>query len=350
MHPLLLPPSRHVPFPFCSLLLLLLTSPFILLPISAHFVDPTVAAFPIGPSSSSVSHSVRLPSPSTLTCTFTHSTSPPTLDVSTKPSRFNMADWLSSMTDRGECVTGSANYWSYEVCMLAGVRQSKGAESYGLGKERVVKEMNLVFRGGDECITPTFKGPRETTVNLACDPSSSSPHLSSINEPSTCHYDITVTTTAVCGDTRFPTVTAGVSSEDSQSEDFFMEMTHLHGHDSHSSLSLAPASSHGVEALCAVYSLEPRAKKSELNFVEWELRIDRHEREEVGVEVDHGGWGEEEEGHAARRAEAPLYVARHPGRRVMGEDEVEVELNEDSHVIRSTEEFNGQLAYLKLYA
>ena len=337
--PLLLPPP-----------LLLLTLLSIILPsTSAHFVDPTVAAFPINPESASESHTVRLPSPSPFTCTFTHTTVPPVPDTSERAKRFNMADWLSAMSGQGECVKTTSNYWEYEVCVLASVRQWKGMETYSLGKERVVKEMSLVFKGGDQCTTQAYKGPRETTVTFACDPTSTTPHLTSINEASTCHYEMALTTPAVCGDSRFPTLTPGALTADTATEDWFMEITPLHGHDAHTALATISAPSHPVEAMCAVYSLEPRAKKSELRFTQWELRIDRWEERE-GVEVDEEEGGMEQGGHAVRQAEAPLVAVRHPGRRVMGEDEFEVEFTEDAHSVRNTRLFNGQLAYVKLYA
>ena len=104
-----------------------------------------------------------------------------------------------------------------------------------------------------------------------------------------------------------------------------------------------------VEAMCSVYSMEARAKRSELNFAQWELRIDREERD-AELLVDAGSWGAEEEGHGKRKAETPLVVVRHPGRRVMDEEAYEVELEKDHHVVRNTDRFNGQLAYVKLYA
>ena len=327
-------------------LLALLSSLF--LRSAAHFMDPTVAAFPIAPQTSGESHTVHLPSPSPLSCTFTHSTAAERVNASLQHARFNMAEWLSSMTDRGECGVTTSNYWEYEVCALAGVRQFKQGESYSLGKERTVHEMNVVYSGGDQCVTQSFNGPRETTISLACDLTATALRLTSISEPSTCHYAITVSTAAVCGDSRFPQASAG-SAADSASEDWYLEIAALHAHDSHSALSSAPPSAHGVEAMCVVYSLEPRARKSELNFAQWELRIDRADDSE-DVEVEDGGWGAEESGHGGRDVEAPLYVVRHPGRRIMADDEYEVELSEHSHVIRSSDGFNGQLAYAKLYA
>ena len=100
-----------------------------------------------------------------------------------------------------------------------------------------------------------------------------------------------------------------------------------------------------------VYSLEARAKRSELTFGRWELRVERWEERE-GVEVDgvDGGEGEGEGGYAARKAEAPLVVVRHPGRRAVAEDDFEVEFTADTHAVRNTQHFNGQLAFVKLYA
>ena len=224
--------SHSLPLLF-SLLLFVTSLSFLHLPsTSAHFVDPTVAAFPISPESTDESHTVHLPSPSPYHCTFIHTTIPEVPDIPNTPARFNMADWLSQMTDRGDCVTTTSNYWEYEVCPLAGVRQYKGLETYGLGKERVVKEMSLVFKQGDQCVTQGFSGPRETTVTLACDPTSTTPRLTSITEPSLCKYAMQMTTPAVCGDSRFPTLTPGSSgSADTASEDWFMEITSLQAHD-----------------------------------------------------------------------------------------------------------------------
>ena len=230
-----LQPHRHglLRLAQLSCLVLSLTCLSLLFPTSsAHFLDPTVAAFPIGPSSTAESHTVYLPSPSPYSCTFTHTTVPEVINLSSQPTRFNMVDYLSSMSGRGDCVHSTSNYWDYEVCMLAGVRQSKAGETYGLGRERVVREMTLLFKGGDQCATQLYNGPRETTVAFACDPTSTSPHISSIAEPSTCHYEVTITTLAVCGDSRFSIVQAGTSSEDKAMEDWFLEITHLHGHDS----------------------------------------------------------------------------------------------------------------------
>ena len=125
-----------------------------------------------------------------------------------------------------------------------------------------------------------------------------------------------------------------------------MEVTSLHGHDSHSRGGEA-GDGHGVEVMCSVYSLEARAKRSDLNFVHWELRVDKGEG---GGGDDSDVEGMQEGGHSAEEVEVPLYVARHPGRRSMSDVEVELQLDDNGHSIQNTQQFNGQLAFVKLYA
>jgi hypothetical protein len=133
----------------CLVLILLFS---LLTRATSHFVDPSVSAFPIRPSEESVTRAVRLPSPSTTTCTFSYTTQPATVDT-TKSVRFDMAAWLSSMEGRGECASTTSNYWEYEVCMLSGVKQFKQSESYAMGRERTVKAETILFTNGDRCST-----------------------------------------------------------------------------------------------------------------------------------------------------------------------------------------------------
>jgi hypothetical protein len=192
-------------------------------------------------------------------------------------------------------------------------------------------------------------------VKFACDPTSSSLRLQSITEPKTCRYEAVVSHPAVCGDSRFPVLEGGASSEEKSAEDWFLEITNLHGHDSHTRAGgerggeQEGSAGHSVEVMCSVYSLEPRARRSDLNFKHWELRIDRvddqqQQQEEMGVE------GMQEGGHSAQEVRLPLYVARHPGRVPMSDEELQLQLDDSSHSIRNTDSFNGQLAFVKLYA
>ena len=185
-------------------------------------------------------------------------------------------------------------------------------------------------------------------MKLVCDPTSSTLRLQSISEPKTCRYEALVSSPAVCGDSRFSVLEGGESSEEKSAEDWFLEITNLHGHDSHTRAGgERGGSGHSVEVMCSVYSLEPRARRSDLNFRHWELRIDRadgQQQQEVGVE------GMQEGGHSKQEVRLPLYVARHPGRLPMSDEELQLQLDESSHSIRNTDDFNGQLAFVKLYA
>jgi hypothetical protein len=135
------------------------------IPSASHFVDPTVAAFPIRPVENAVSHTVRLPAPSSTTCTFTYSTEPQVVNT-VKSIRFDMAGWLSAMEGRGECARMTSNYWDYEVCLLTGVKQSKQSDNYGLGKRKVVKAESVLYTDGDKCITTDCQTERKVG-NLA---------------------------------------------------------------------------------------------------------------------------------------------------------------------------------------
>ena len=322
----------------------------------SHFTDPTVAAFPIFPTASE-SHSIRLPAPSTTTCTFTYRTAPPTVDSAVPQRQVKLADVVVTLSKadatRGACSSMSANMWEYELCIVGGVKQRKAGDVYSLGHTRLVQDTSIFYTDGDQCATNEYKGPRQTTVKLACDPTASTLRLIDVTEPQTCRYELTVSTDAVCGDERFPVQLAGVSSEDRSTEDWFMEVTSLHGHDSHTASSLASSSgsSHPVDVMCSVYSLEARARQSELHFHEWTLTIDKGSSSDSSELPSLVGSREDEEGEESeRQARSELVVVRHPGRRRMYDDEYDVEFEESVHTVRNGEDFNGQLAFVKLYA
>ena len=323
-------------------------------PALSHFVDPTVAAFPILPTASET-HTVRLPAPSTTTCTFTYSTAPPTIDSDVPKQRVELADVVATLSkpgdERNPCSTINSNFWDYELCLGGGVTQHKAGDRYTLGRQRVVKETTIVFTEGDQCSASDYTGPRETTVKVACDPAATVLRVTDISEPRTCRYEMTLSTAAVCGDDRFPRQVAGVSNEDRAVEDWFMEVTSLHGHDSHSASSVAgsgSSASHPVDVMCSVYSLEARAKQSELNFQHWEVSINKGSGSSTAEAIV--GRSDEEAGESVRQARSELVVVRHPGRRKMYGQEFDVEYGQNSHTVKNSAAFTGQLAFIKLYA
>ena len=151
----------------CRCLFLVVCVLCCLLPSTSHFVDPTVAAFPIRPVENAVSHTVHLPAPSSTTCTFTYSTEPQVVSTA-KPVHFDMAGWLSGMEGRGDCARLTSNYWDYEVCLLTGVKQSKQSDTYGLGKRKVVKAESILYTDGDRCSTTDCQTRRETAACSRC--------------------------------------------------------------------------------------------------------------------------------------------------------------------------------------
>ena len=313
----------------------------------SHFADPTVAAFPILPTASE-SHTVRLPAPSTTTCTFTYHTAPPTTDATIPKQRVDLPTVLSSLGRpgdvRGVCAVLNSNFWDYELCTESGVTQKKSGDQYTLGKQRDVKDTTIVYTGGDQCVSNDYNGPRETTVKIACDPTATTLRLIDISEPQTCRYAMTATTAAVCGDERFPVQTSGVTSEDRATEDWFMEVTSLYGDEEHTASSVGSSgTAHPVDVMCSVYSLEARATQSELNFQQWQLSINRGS---ASTRTSRPEEGEE----SGRQARSELVAVRHPGRRKMYSDEYEVEYAENVHTVKSAGDFTGQLAYVKLYA
>ena len=324
-------------------------------PALSHFVDPTVAAFPIL-ATASESHTVRLPAPSSTSCTFTYRTAPPDLDTNVAKQRVELADVVASLSEagsdaRGRCATLNSNFWEYELCLGAGTTQHKGGDRYVLGRERVLKETTLLYTGGDQCVSAEYTGLRETTVKVVCDPASTSLRLLDISEPKTCRYEMVASTAAVCGDERYPVQSAGVSNDDRAAEDWFMEITSLHGHDSHSASSLTEGredGAHPVDVMCSVYSLEARAVQSELHFQQWEVTISKGRGSEHSAPIVGDAAQEGEE--SGRQAVSELVLVRHPGRRRMYEDEYEVEYKEVTHTVRGGAAFSGQLAFVKLYA
>ena len=319
-------------------------------PVLSHFLDPTVAAFPILPTASE-SRTVRLPAPSTTTCTFTYRTAAPSVDVEIAKQRVAVADVLSILSQpgdvRGVCSTMNSNFWEYELCVVSGITQRKAGDQYSLGKQRVVKDITVLYTDGDLCATNDYKGPRETTVKFACDPTVTTLRIADITEPRTCRYELTAITSAVCGDERYPKHASDVNGEDRATEDWFMELTSLHGHDSHTASSVAGGkAAHPVDVMCSVYSLEARATQSELNFQHWQVTINKGTTLATRVVGDE----EQEAEESVRQARSELVVVRHPGRRRMYDDEYEVEYGENVHTVKGVKKFNGQLAFVKLYA
>ena len=320
-------------------------------PAFSHFVDPTVAAFPIHPTASE-SHIVRLPAPSTTTCTFTYSTAPPTLESDIPKQRVELSDVLSALSKpgdvRGACSSMNGNGWEFELCTGSGVTQQRGGDRYVLGKQREVKDTTIVYTEGDKCVANEYTGMRDITVKVACDPTATFLRVIDITEPRVCRYEMTVAMAAVCGDERFPTQSAGGSNEDRATEDWFMEVTSLHGHDSHTASSVAGSeAAHPVDVMCSVYSLEARATHSELNFQQWEVRINKGSSSSSSSPV---GDRDEESEESERQARSELVLVRRPGRRKAQSDEYEVEYGENEHTVKSGGASKGQLAFVKLYA
>ena len=283
--------TMHAPCIFIIFIFVLLFS--FLSPIQAHFRDPTVAAFPISLRENS-SATVRLPAPDTASCTFSYSTQPRAIEeISISPltpsgekSQFSLDAWLSLMSGKGLCGTTPHQYWDYTVCLLDTVKQHRSdGDSYLLGRNPKVQTFpTILFTDGDKCTTSTYTGPRQTVVSVACDPdgSPSTIRVGSIGEPSTCHYQLTVSTVLACADARYPVMThtdpasnAGDNSDGT--EDWFMEITSLNeaAQQTNSASSSLTSSStvHPVSVRCTVYSLEAKALHSGLNFEHFALTI-----------------------------------------------------------------------------
>lgn len=213
------------------------------------------------------------------------------------------------------------------------------------------KETQLLFTGGHQCQTQQYSGPRQTEVSFSCDPTASSESLSisSVSEPSTCHYSITITTAQACGDERFPTHISAESAGEISTEDWFMELTELFADPSviDSVSTLSPSAAHRVDSRCTVYSLEARARNSKLNFVSFQLVV---EKAVQSSSIEDQQSSISAVGHSKSIAAVPLYSARHPGRRVISEKELNLQFEKNRHEIRNSQQFNGQLAFLKLYA
>lgn len=325
----------------------------------SHFLDPSVAAFPIRITEKG-QQSVRLANRQA-TCTFSFQTAPMSQKIE-HPSDFDLQSFYQSIK-QSDCVSMSAEWWDYDLCFKSKIIQRKNGDNFLLGKDpsiideagKTVIDSNnagvaLKFVNGADCRSGDYNGPRETVVRFVCDPSIAAtalPRLVSITEPQTCRYEMKVATSAVCGDSRFQSVSTGMTAEENAIEDWFLEINELHGDSDIGShgVQQAQTNQHPVDVVCTVYSLEARAQQSHLNFNSFELRIDKSTEPSLAPSS------------AATRhiphsevVNAPLVVARHPGRRVIQSSELNVQFDENSHSCANTEFFNGQLAFVKLYA
>ena len=74
-------------------------------------------------------------------------------------------------------------------CCIAGSTAAASTEPYD-SKDRS-KGISVILKGGQQCQHPT-PTPRRTTINILCDTRAKEPKYDHANEPSHCHYDITM--------------------------------------------------------------------------------------------------------------------------------------------------------------
>lgn len=98
---------------------------------------------------------------------------------------------------KGECFTKREGYWDYRICIGDKIRQYHGSEDYILGHYNPAKDESdtQTYDEGTVC-NPQMKIKRSTRVKFMC---GNQRQFVSISEPTTCHYEVTVTDPALCG-------------------------------------------------------------------------------------------------------------------------------------------------------
>jgi len=176
-----------------------------------------------------------------------------------------------------------------------------------------------LMTNGDTCSISNQSIQRRVKLMYVCNLESvQQPRILEVQEPKICEYEIKVGFGAFCADDSYSIETGksdSLSEEDTQSEDWQLEISQV-------------STSSGDKIMCQVFTLEQRATGgSKLNFDNFELFIEPSSNQ--GQALTHDD-----------------YTARHPGRVAIPAKELIPETGK----IKSSPQFDGQLAFVKLYA
>eukprot|EP01080_Neovahlkampfia_damariscottae_P000780 gene780-9030_t len=132
--------------------------------------------------------------------------------IETKKST-DYASYLSKLQIQG--------YWEYRICIGDKTRQFHQNDEYLLGKYNMAKDYKdtQVYDDGQKCPS----GARQTKVRYMCGVSKG---ISSIIEPSECHYEMTVVHPSLCGaGSPFEVFSGQINSEIKSTDDhYFMSL------------------------------------------------------------------------------------------------------------------------------
>jgi hypothetical protein len=113
------------------------------------------------------------------------------------------------------CFSQSFSYWTYTACLGGDVAQTHGGDRYILGKYQGPQEPNLVlFANGQICAEVLGSPARKTTLKLAC---ADSVGLSSVEELTSCVYQMTAGHPDLCKDDRFERISVARSESSEMS-------------------------------------------------------------------------------------------------------------------------------------
>lgn len=124
---------------------------------------------------------------------------------STKPSDV-WKDFTSELEKMPYCLslTGSSDYWSYELCPKKLIKQFHSAEVYILGyfSDRDDEKFEDLFDKGDTCDAIQHRPQRKIIVRYECEQGANI-RLASVIEKRVCEYEATVVSNLLCGDPSF---------------------------------------------------------------------------------------------------------------------------------------------------
>lgn len=167
---------------------------------------------------------------------------------------------------RGTCLTKQVDYWDYEVCLGASIKQFHLPDIYPLGHFSRWDGDTQLYDNGAPCEASADQMPRRVRLKFGC--GQGAPFVASVSEVEVCTYEVIVGTPAVCRFPRFPRVTnvpqwqaprsgaaagggrAPERAPSDGSEDWFLRLSQLPD----------------GRFSCAAFSNEPRALSSKLHF------------------------------------------------------------------------------------
>lgn len=238
---------------------------------------------------------------------------------------------------RGTCLSKQVDYWDYEVCIGASIKQFHLPDIYPLGHFARWDGDTQLYTNGAACEASPSSEPRQVRLRFGC---ADSQFVSSVREVEVCVYEVVVGTPLVCSMPRFPRVVdeqqmysqqaswdqpqngPAETAPDDGSEDWMLRLSQLPD----------------GRFACAAWTQEALALGSRLHFGQFELRL----------QIDGLPRPAAVRPAAYRRA-----LLRAPGRLRIGAGEYETEHDPDGRrasVVRATKAFAGKVSYAEVFA